>query len=187
MSRLLTPCSGGDHIKPQDTQAYGSLKSQRYRTSCHCVFFPYPHEKLFEITWVLNPATRKDLDVRSWSVLVLIKNTRFVLDNGTYQTHEEYRGQNPVSKNSGAVRRKVHSVNPFTGNFCEPGRGRAWFAVPSCGDAASKRCKNTFQINLFFPWQSLQGMAVPDTVPVPIMCFWDQIWVTLYSRIRGKP
>ena len=30
-------------------------------------------------------------------VLVLIKNTRFVRDNGTNQTQEGYRGQNPVS------------------------------------------------------------------------------------------
>jgi len=31
-------------------------------------------------------------------VLVLIKNTRFVRDNGTNQTKEGYRGQKPVSK-----------------------------------------------------------------------------------------
>jgi len=33
-----------------------------------------------------------------WLVLVLIKNTRFVRDNGTNQTKEGYRGQKPVSK-----------------------------------------------------------------------------------------
>jgi len=31
-------------------------------------------------------------------LLLLIKNTRFVRDNGTSQIEEGYRGQNPVSK-----------------------------------------------------------------------------------------
>ena len=66
-----------------------------------------PHEKLLGITWVLNPVTRKDLG----RVLVQIKNTRLVRDNGTNK--EGYRGQDPVSMNL-LVRSSVISIRHVT-------------------------------------------------------------------------
>ena len=52
-----------------------------------------PHEKLLGITWVPNPATRKDLAARTWDVLLYWSKIPVL-----FQTKVGCRGQNSVSK-----------------------------------------------------------------------------------------
>ena len=76
-------------------------------------FYMFTGESTIKADRFDNLGSMKILN-RTKSFLVLIKNTRFVRDNGTNQTKEGYRGQTPVSKKL-LVRQAF-----YTKEICDP-------------------------------------------------------------------